>query len=132
MRSYPRNSPEAAARIVALVLISDGQVSHSEIDALRQLGVEKELGLPSGAFSQVLVNLCEDLLSGSHGPAAGVCSVDSVTLASMLAEVDEPDLQSRVLRLASAAAEADSHLADAEALLVGAALLHWKIGCTAR
>ena len=30
MRSYPRNSPEAAARIVALVLISDGHVCSSE------------------------------------------------------------------------------------------------------
>ncbi|CAN7553016.1 hypothetical protein LJR118_004018 [Acidovorax sp. LjRoot118] len=27
MRSYPHNSPEAAARIVALLLISDGNVS---------------------------------------------------------------------------------------------------------
>jgi len=30
MRTYPRNSPQAAARILALVLISDGHVSRSE------------------------------------------------------------------------------------------------------
>ncbi|MDH4418178.1 MAG: TerB family tellurite resistance protein, partial [Acidovorax sp.] len=34
MRSYPRNSPEAVARIIALLLISDGHVSRSELDAL--------------------------------------------------------------------------------------------------
>ena len=45
MRSYPRNSPEAAARIVALVLISDGHVCSSEFDILKQLGAERELGL---------------------------------------------------------------------------------------
>ena len=45
MRSYPRNSPEAAARIVALMLISDGHVCSSEFDILKQLGAERELGL---------------------------------------------------------------------------------------
>jgi hypothetical protein len=45
MRSYPHNSPEAAARIVALVLISDGHVCSSEFDILKQLGAERELGL---------------------------------------------------------------------------------------
>ena len=39
MRSYPKNSPQAAARIVALVLIADGHVSQSEIDALNHLQV---------------------------------------------------------------------------------------------
>jgi hypothetical protein len=34
MRSYSRNSPEAAARIVALVLIADGHVCRSEFDVL--------------------------------------------------------------------------------------------------
>jgi hypothetical protein len=38
MRSYPHNSPEAAARIVALVLTSDGHVCSSEFDILEQLG----------------------------------------------------------------------------------------------
>ena len=37
MHNYPRNSPEAAARLVALVLISDGHVCRSEIEALEQL-----------------------------------------------------------------------------------------------
>ena len=64
MRSYPRNSPEAAARIVALVLISDGHVCRSEIDALQKLQVEQELGLVPGAFAQVVHTLCEDLLMG--------------------------------------------------------------------
>lgn len=34
MHSYPKNSPEAAARVIALLLISDGHVSRSEMDAL--------------------------------------------------------------------------------------------------
>mgnify|MGYP000848831553 FL=1 len=129
MRSYPRNSPEAAARIVALVLISDGHVCRSEIDALQKLQVEQELGLVPGAFAQVVHTLCEDLLMGAYGSASMMCSVDQGTLASLLAEVDDADLQARVLRLAGAAADADRHLADAEALVVSAARQHWQVGC---
>lgn len=128
MRSYPRNSPEAAARIVALVLISDGHVCRTEVEALQRLQVEPELGLTPGAFAQVVHTLCEDLLMGSFGSATMMCSVDGDTLASLLAEVDDPALQARVLRLAAAAAEADRHVADAEALVVDAAQKQWGFG----
>ena len=50
MRSYPRNSPEAAARIVALVLVADGHVCRSEFDALNQLDATGQLGLDPDAF----------------------------------------------------------------------------------
>lgn len=128
MRSYPRNSPEAAARIVALVLISDGHVCRSEIEALQRLQVERELGLPAGAFAQVMQTLCEDLLLGAYGSGSMTCTVDEATLTSLLAEVDEPGLQARVLRLVSAAVEADRHVADAEALVLDAARRLWHKG----
>ena len=127
MRSYPRNSPEAAARIVALVLISDGHVCRSEMEALKQHHVERELGLAPGAFAEVLRTLCEDLLMAAYGGGSLMCSVDEPTLASLLAEVDEPGLQRRVFLLAQAAAAADRHLADAEDLVVAAARRHWPI-----
>ena len=63
MRSYPRNSPEAAARIVALVLISDGHVCRSEFDILEQLGAQRELGLESQLLPQIVHTLCEELLA---------------------------------------------------------------------
>ena len=128
MRSYPRNSPEAAARIVALVLISDGHVCRSEIEALQQLQVEQELGLAPGSFAKVVQTLCEDALMGAYGGGSMMCSVDESTLASLLAEVDEPGLQAKVLHLARAAAGADQHLADAEEWVVAAARRCWQIG----
>ena len=33
MRAYPKNSPEAAARLVALTLIADGVVHPDEVSA---------------------------------------------------------------------------------------------------
>ena len=126
MRSYPRNSPEAAARIVALVLIADGHVCRLEIEALQRLQVERELGLSAGGFPQVMHVLCEDLLAGAYSGGTMMCSVDEATLASLMREVDDTELQRRVLRLASAAAAADRHLAEAEALVMAAAREHWR------
>jgi hypothetical protein len=56
-----------------------------------------------------------------------MCSVDEAALASLMAEVDAPAMQRKVLHLASAAAGADQHLADAEALVMAAARRHWQI-----
>lgn len=126
MRSHPRNSPEAAARIVALMLISDGHVCRSEVEALQHLRIEEQLGLAPRSFPQAVQTLCEDLLMHAYGSGSMMCSVDEATLASVLGEVDEPGLQSRVLRLIRAAAEADRHLSDAEALVLEAARRHWS------
>lgn len=124
MRAYPLNSPEAAARIVALVLIADGHVCRSELDILRELNAARELGLPADGMPGVVQTLCEDLLmSDNSGSMLG--SVDEASLASLMAEVDDPTLQRKVLQFAAAAAQADSLLAEGEAIVMAAAQRHW-------
>jgi hypothetical protein len=127
MRTCSRNSPEAAGRIVALVLISDGHVCRSEIDTLNHLHIERELGLAPDGFAQVIHTLCEDLLMGAYTSGSLMASVDPSMLASLLAEVETPALQHKVLQLAKAAAEADRHLAEAELVVLDAARRHWRI-----
>ena len=127
MRSYPRNSPEAAARIVALVLISDGHVCSSEFDILKQLGAERELGLEPHLLPHILHTLCEELLAGGYETGSIMGNVDDTALASLMAEISDPALQSTVLRLSLAAARADGHLADGETLVLEAARHHWKL-----
>ena len=127
MRSYPRNSPEAAARIVALVLISDGHVCRSEFDVFEQLEGSRELGLQSDSLPRIVQTLCEDLLMGDQGSGSLLGAVDEDALASLMAEVDDPTLQRKVLGLAVAAARADRHLADGEALVLSAARRHWGL-----
>ena len=127
MRSYPHNSPEAAARIVALVLISDGHVCSSEFDILRQLGAERELGLEPHLLPHIVHTLCEELLLGGYATGSLMDNVDDSTLASLMAEISDPVLQTTVLRLSLAAARADGHLADGEAVVVAAARHHWQL-----
>ena len=127
MRSYPRNSPEAAARIVALVLISDGHVCSSEFDILKQLGAERELGLEPHLLPHIVHTLCEELLAGGYPSGSLISNVDDSTLASLMAEISDPALQRKVLSLSLAAARADGHLADGETLVVESARHHWKL-----
>ena len=127
MRSYPHNSPEAAARIVALVLISDGHVCSSELDILKQLGAERELGLEPQLLPHIVYTLCEELLAGGHETGSLMCNVDGSALASLMAEISDPALQRTVLRLSLAAARADGHLATGETLVLEAARHHWKL-----
>jgi hypothetical protein len=132
MRSYPTNSPEAAGRIVALVLLADGNVCRSEFDALERLGASQALGLAPGALPRLVQSLCEDLLTGLCATGSLLANIDQVTLASLMAEVDDPRLQREVLRLAQAAAAADQHLADGEALVLEAARRHWQLDTPSR
>lgn len=127
MRSYPHNGPEAAARIVALVLISDGHVCKSEFDILKQLEAERELGLEPHLLPHIVHTLCEELLLGGYATGSLLYHVDDKSLASLMAEVSDPALQRTVLRLSLAAARADGHLADGEAAVLAAARHHWRL-----
>lgn len=127
LRRYPRNSPEAAARIVALVLIADGQMCNAEIAVLRAMGAEQALGLEPHLLPHIVYTLSEELLARGAAQGAFIGSIDDGTLAQLLAEVTDPALQRTVLRLALAAAGADGRLADGEALVMRAARQHWPL-----
>jgi hypothetical protein len=127
MRSYPHDSPEAAARIVALVLISDGHVCSSEFGILKQLGAERELGLDPHLLPHIVHTLCEELLLGGYATGSLMDNVDDSILASLMAEISDPLLQRTVLRLSLAAARADGQLADGEAVVLEAARQHWRL-----
>ena len=127
MRNYPRNSPEAAARIVALVLISDGHVCSSEFDILKKLDAERELGLEPLLLPHIVHTLCEELLLGGYVTGSLMDNVDDSTLASLMAEISDPALQRTVLRLSLAAVRADGHLAEGETVVMEAARHHWQM-----
>ena len=127
MRSYPRNSPEAAARIVALVLISDGNIDNAEFDAMNQPDGVGELGLAPEELPDIVKTLCEDLLMGGFDGRLILSHLGDAALASLLAEVDDRQLQAKVLRLAGVAAKADTHQADGEASFLDAISRRWGL-----
>lgn len=127
MRSYPLDSPQAAGRVLALLLIADGNVCASEVDVLRRLEAERRLGLPEGGLGVLLRDLCEDQLMASHPSASLLDGLDPAALRSVMEEVSDPRLRSEVLALAQAAARADEHLAVGEMFVLGAACRYWSV-----
>ena len=127
MRTYPNNSPQAAARIVGLAMLADGRICKAELDILDQLGVHEQLGLQPEALRLVVHAHCEELLAAAQLTWADACRVDPRTLAELMGEVDDPGLRLKVLSLCVSVVEADGHVAEGESIVLGAAVEHWGL-----
>lgn len=125
MRTYLRNSPQAAARIVALALTSDGHVSSAEERALENLDIAGELGLAPAQFAQIVQALCEDQSLANTPFTPPVGQVDASLLVTLIDEIDDPALRRKVIRLCIAVTIADNYLADGEIALLAAVFNAW-------
>lgn len=127
MRTYPCNSSQAAARIVALTVLADREIGQAELDLLDRLAVHEQLGLDRQSFHAVLDSFCEDLLSSEQLRWADKCPVDDSTLAGFMGEIEDPSLRRRLLRLCIEVAEADGQVDDGESIVLTAAVEHWGL-----
>ena len=127
MRTYPANSPQAAARIVALTLVADGDIGDAEIDWLDRLAVHEQLGLARDELHALLDIFCEDLLSSDQLKWADACPVDERTLADLMGEIQDPALRLKLLRICVDLAEADAHVDEGESIVLVAAVEHWGL-----
>jgi hypothetical protein len=127
MRRYVQNSPQAAARIVALTVIADGDVGKAELALLDELAVHQQLGLERDALHAVIDTFCEDLLSSNQLAWADACPVDEYTLAELMAEIDDPSLRRKVLGLCVKLAMVDDLVAEGESIVLIAAVAHWSL-----
>jgi uncharacterized tellurite resistance protein B-like protein len=127
MRTYPNNSPQAAARIVAVATLADGHLCKPELDVLDRLRAHAQLGLQPEEFHCVVHAVCEDLLSAAQLTWADACRIDPATLAKLMAEIDDPLLRLTVLRLCVSVVEADGQVTDGESVMLMAAVEHWGL-----
>lgn len=127
LRHYPADSPEAAARIVALALLCDGHPSHAELARLDALAAAARLGLTEARWQVVLHDLCEDLLACTDLAWTGHAPVDPALMSQLLADIGDPGLRATVLELCVAAAEADECISDGEEALLVAAVEQWGL-----
>lgn len=127
MRSYPVNSPQAAARILALTLVADGDIGDSETEWLDRLAVHEQLGLARNELHALLDTFCEDLLSSDQLRWADACPVDERTLTNLMGEIQDPRLRLKLLRLCVELAEADAHVHEGESIVLVAAVEHWGL-----
>jgi len=127
MHSYPVNSPQAAARIVALTLLADGHIGKAELELLDRLAAHEQLGLERSALHALLDSCCADLLPGGPFQGTEACPVDERTLDALMGEVQDPALRLKVLRLCVQLAEVDAQVHDGESIVLTTAVQHWGL-----
>ena len=126
MQTYPTDSPQAAARLLAVVLVADGNYSLDELRALDRLEAPRRLGLTSEEMKAVIDQFCEDLLIAAQGHWTGSSQMDDATRRALLNEVQDPALRAQVMALCQGLAMADGHLADDEANQLDAMEKAWR------
>ncbi len=123
--TYPRNSPQAAARIVALALISNGKMQPSELEALADSDANVQLALTGTDWHDVVHDLCVDLLlMAKHGTH---CRLDPSLMEQAFDQVDDVALQRRVLRLCMAVVQADGIIDDGESAFLLTVVDCWEV-----
>ena len=123
MRSYSVDSPHAAARVLALLIIVDGNMAASELAALERSKILDQIGLDLAQFQRAVQDLCEDLHTSTlHGSL----QLDDALIDSFLGEVLDPVLRRSLLRAMWTISDADGWLADAEARLLTRAANAWS------
>lgn len=127
MRPYPSNSPQAAARVVALTLLADGQLHKAELDMLDRLGVHAQLGLARFELQEVIHAVSEHLPELVRPSGADVCLLNPRMIRQLMDEVDDPGLRLKVLRLCVALVEADGNVAEDESMVLMAAVEQWGL-----
>ena len=124
-RRYPRNSPHAAARVVALALIANGEITTIELAVLEAMRAHDQLGITRQQWHDVVDELCFDLLEAA-APCAD-CHIGSAMIERLLDEVVDVPLQRLVLRLCAAVVNADRELDEGESVVLRTAIDRWGL-----
>ncbi|MDQ7991014.1 MAG: hypothetical protein REI09_15410, partial [Candidatus Dactylopiibacterium sp.] len=126
MRSYPIDSPEAIARLLALAVTVDGVPSEAELDMLEARGALQYLGMSRDAFSDVIDALCSDLREALPGATQIAYSLlRPEVLHALLDEVRAPELQRDLTALFIEIFSADQRYPQAESAFLRTVLAHW-------
>ena len=126
MKTYPSNSPEAMARIVAMTMITDARLDDRELDIMERLHFYQLLGLGKRAFSQVVQDYCADLLAAGT-PDGRIDLMDQASIDAIVDAVDDPAKRAVMANMLLNIVKADGFFHDAELALFRYVLERWDI-----
>lgn len=125
LRAYPANSPRAAARLIALALLADGELADSEITALAQSGVFAKIGIRRPDFVEVFNDLCLDL--GHLSPSQGNYHLPPAMVNQMLTEISLADTRRTVHQLIEMLVHSDGDFSLTERQLLEQICAAWPV-----
>jgi tellurite resistance protein len=124
MKRYPKNSPEAVARVVAMMMITDSRLDDRELGIMDELRIYDIIGISRNRFSQVMEDYCSDLMS--EGEANGrVRLVDEARINEIVDLVDDHDTRLRACGMMLNIAKADGKLHPTEVAVFRHILDRW-------
>ncbi|AXT46892.1 MULTISPECIES: hypothetical protein [Chromobacterium] len=126
MRKYALNSPEAMARLLAMFMITDGNMDPRELELLEKLHVYDLIGLPRKQFTKVLVDYCDDVSDEANDDGT-IHLLDAERINGLLAEVS--DHRKRILAcvLAMDISKSDGTISEPEMALLSHMMKSWGI-----
>lgn len=124
MRNYCIDSPQACARVLALVLIADGGVSDAELASFAAEADAHAMGIDERLMEEVLRELCEDLQMVSRRRWGR--DLEPTQLNPLLEEVRDSRRRGLLLSLAYRIAQADGRLSDGEGRLLAHMIRRWR------
>lgn len=124
-RRYPRNSPQAAGRILAVALLANGEIKDTEWQRLARTRAFDRLGLSGLQWHAVLDDLCQDLLGRARPGGDGL--IDARTLRAWLDEIDDEAMQALLVGLCAEVVQADGELQPGESLVLRTVLEQWAL-----
>ncbi len=126
MKKYAPNSPEAIARILAMFMITDGNMDPREIETLESLHVYQLVGLARKDFINVLMEYCDDISDEAEDDGT-IHLLNGERISNILDAVTERNKHVLCCALALDICKADKEISDSEMLLLRHMMTHWHI-----
>jgi hypothetical protein len=126
MKTYPADSPEAMARVLAMVMLADARLDDRELQALERLDLLRLIDLTREQFSQVVKDYCDDLLAA--GDAGGKINLmDKARIDAIVDAVQDGRKRTDAASMALILMKADQQFHDAELALLRYTLGRWGL-----
>jgi tellurite resistance protein len=127
MRNYLSNSPEAMARLIAMFMITDGDIDPRRIDVLEKIHAYDLLGIDRKRFTQVLRNYCDDISDEADEDDGVIHLMDRTRIDAMLDDVADRGKQLITCALAMHVAKSDGDISEVEITLLRHMMRSWQI-----
>lgn len=123
MRRYPRNSPEALARVLAMAITTDAAVDDLEIELCERMQLFRMIGVTRAGFAQVVQDYCRDL----EAEAGGRLNAGREVVEQVIADVDDPGKRLMVCAMMLSLCHADGRFDASELALMRHVLRRWNL-----
>jgi hypothetical protein len=127
MKTLPTDSPEALARVLAMVIVTDAELDPRELGMLEQLDAFDRIGLTREQFRATARQYCAELGARMGDDRPWLLLSDVMLIDEVLRPVQGAAQRLLVARLSAAIITADGRVRDIERLVFDHMLARWGL-----